>query len=113
MDAIKTWKTRAAQEPPLAAAPSPADAARDSRALAERYDALSTRLEALDLHSSELLPRATRYQKLTREAAHALRDVAQAVERGDADGARRRRVEFDDIAKAEAPLVADINSICR
>jgi hypothetical protein len=50
---------------------------------------------------------------LAREAAKALRDVAEAVEKGDAEGARRRRVEFDDIARGEAPLVADINAVCR
>jgi hypothetical protein len=65
------------------------------------------------LTSSELVPRAQRYQKLSREAARALRDVAEAVEKGDAEGARRRRVEFDDIARGEAPLVADINGVCR
>jgi hypothetical protein len=43
----------------------------------------------------------------------ALRDVAAAMERGDAEAARRRRVEFDDLARAEAPLVADINAVCR
>jgi hypothetical protein len=59
------------------------------------------------------VPRAGRYQKLSREAAGALRDVASAVERGDAEGARTRRVQFEDIARGEAPLVADINSVCR
>lgn len=59
------------------------------------------------------MPRAERYQKLARGAASALRDVAEAVEKGDAEGARKRRVEFDDIARAEAPLVADINGVCR
>jgi hypothetical protein len=71
------------------------------------------RIDALKLTSSELRPRAERYQKLSREAAKALRDVAEAVEKGDAEGARRRRIEFDDIARGEAPLVADINVVCR
>ena len=85
----------------------------DSRVLADRYDDLSQRIDGLHLTSPELLPRAERYQKLARGAAAALRDVAAAVEKGDAEGARRRRVEFDDIARAEAPLVADINDVCR
>jgi len=59
------------------------------------------------------VPRAARYQKLAREAAAALRDVAAAVEKGDAEQARRRRIEFDDIARGEAPLVSDINAVCR
>jgi hypothetical protein len=85
----------------------------DSRALAERYEDLARRIDALKLQSAELSPRAQRYQKLAREAAAALRDVAAAVERRDAEGARKRRVEFDDIARGEAALVADINVVCR
>jgi hypothetical protein len=67
----------------------------------------------LHLESPDLVPRALRYQKLSREAAAALREVADAVGKGDAEGARRRRIQFDDIARGEAPLVADINAICR
>lgn len=81
--------------------------------MAERYDDLAARIDALTLSSPELVPRAERYQKLAKEAARALRDVASAVEQGDAEAARRRRVEFDDIARGEAPLVADINTLCR
>jgi hypothetical protein len=111
--AIKSWKEQAPKPAVSAPAPSPAGASSESRALADRYDALAQRIDDLHLGSSELLPRATRYQKLARAAAAALRDVADAVERGDAEGARRRRVEFDDIAGGEAPLVADINAVCR
>jgi hypothetical protein len=85
----------------------------DSRALAARYEELATRIDALKLESTELVPRAERYQKLSREAAAALRDVAAAVDRGDAEAARKRRGKFDDLARGEAPLVADINAVCR
>lgn len=110
--AIRDWKGQAA---PAASVPlsSPSVASRESRTLAGRYDDLAARIDALHVTSSELLPRAQRYQKLAREAAKALRDVAEAVEKGDGEGARRRRVEFDDIARGEAPLVADINGVCR
>lgn len=112
VEAIKTWKGQAR---PAASVPvtSPSAASIESRSLAERYDDLAVRIDALKLTSSELRPRAERYQKLSREAAKALRDVAEAVEKGDAEGARRRRIEFDDIARGEAPLVADINVVCR
>jgi hypothetical protein len=92
---------------------APSAAPREARMLADRYDDLAKRIDALKLGSDELVPRAARYQKLSREAAAALRDVAAAVEQGDAERARRRRVEFDDIAHGEAPLVADINEVCR
>ncbi|HVY26332.1 MAG TPA: hypothetical protein VHB79_07250 [Polyangiaceae bacterium] len=111
--AIKAWKGQAPATAASAPAPSPSVAWGESRALAERYDDLAQRIDALHLSSPELVPRAERYQKLARGAASALRDVADAVEKGDAEGARKRRVEFDDIARAEAPLVADINGVCR
>jgi hypothetical protein len=111
--AIKTWKGQAPAAAASTPAPSPSAAWVESRALAERYDELAKRIDALHLSSPELVPRAERYQKLARGAASALRDVAEAVEKGDAEGARKRRVEFDDIARAEAPLVADINGVCR
>lgn len=110
--AIEQWRGQA-KPGSLAPAVSPSAASIDARALAERYDDLAKRIDALKLSSDELVPRAQRYQKLSREAAKALRDVATAVEKGDAEGARRRRVEFDDIARGEAPLVADINDVCR
>jgi hypothetical protein len=109
--AIKSWK-----QPKGVSSAAPAvgvAAALDSRTLADRYDELAQSVDALHLKSAELAPRAQRYQKLARGAAAALRDVAAAVEKGDADGARKRRVEFDDIARGEAPLVAEINAVCR
>jgi hypothetical protein len=111
VEAIKLWRGQAPAAASAAASHSAASV--DSRALADRYDDLAKRIDALKLTSPELVPRATRYQKLSREAAAALRDVAAAVEKGDAERARRRRIEFDDIAKDEAPVVADINALCR
>ena len=112
VEAIRAWKGKAPPAAPSAAA-SPAAAAVESLALADRYDDLARRIDGLHLSSSELVPRAVRYQKLSREAAAALRDVAEEVGKGDAEAARKRRVRFDDIARGEAPLVADINAICR
>ena len=111
--AIKTWRGQAPKPAASAPAATPAAASVESLALAERYDDLAQRIDALHLESPDLVPRAQRYQKLSREAAAALREVAAAVGKGDAEGARRRRIQFDDIARGEAPLVADINAICR
>ena len=111
--AIKAWKGQAPATSVSAAAASPSAASVESLALAQRYDDLARRIDALGLTSPELVPRALRYQKLSREAAAALRDVAEAVKKGDAEGARRRRIQFDDIARGETPLVADINGVCR
>jgi hypothetical protein len=115
VEAIKAWKAQAPKAAPSATPlPStPAQASIESLALAERYDDLAIRIDALLLRSPDLVPKAARYQKLSREAAAALREVAAAVAKGDAEGARKRRVQFDDIASGEALLVADINAICR
>jgi uncharacterized coiled-coil DUF342 family protein len=114
VEAIKAWKATAPK--PVASAPAPSttsSASDEAQALAERYDDLARRIDGLHLESAELSPRAARYQKLARESAGALRDVADAVAKGDAEAARKRRVQFDDIARGEAPLVADINTVCR
>lgn len=113
VSAIKTWQAQA-PKPAGSSAPRPASSGpADSRTLAERYEDLAQRIDALKLESTELLPLAARYQKLAREAATALREVAAAVERGDGEAARQRRVQFDDIARGEAPLVVEINAACR
>jgi hypothetical protein len=108
---IKAWQSRSLAAP--SAKPSALSPAAESRILADRYDQLADTIDALHLKSPELVPRAERYQKLAREAAAALRDVADAVERSNPERARQRRVAFDDIARGEGPLVADINGICR
>lgn len=115
VEAIRTWKGQASPKAAASASSptSPAAASVESLALAERYDDLGRRIDALHLTSADLVPRAERYQKLSREASAALRDVAEAVAKGDAEGARKRRIQFDDIARGEAPLVADINALCR
>ena len=113
VETIKAWKGQAPAPVASASALTPSVASVESRALAERYDDLAARIDRLHLTSPDLVPRAIRYQKLARGAAAALRDVAEAVEKGDAEGARRRRVEFDDISRGEAPLVVDINDVCR
>jgi hypothetical protein len=108
---IKTWQAQSTAAP--SAKPAAASPAAESRALAERYDQLATSIDALNLESPELMPRAERYKKLAHEASAALREVADAVEKGDAERARQRRVAFDDIARSEGPLVTDINKVCR
>jgi alpha-beta hydrolase superfamily lysophospholipase len=113
VSAIQSWKAQSPKPVASAPAPSPSAAADESRALAERYDDLAKRIDALALTSPDLTPHAQRYQKLSRAVASALRDVAEAVEKGDAARARQRRVEFDDLSRGETPLVDEINRVCR
>jgi hypothetical protein len=87
-------------------------AARESRALSQRYRKLGTDLGALEVHSEELVPHLERYKKLAEEAALALDGAARALEEKDLEGARRHRLEFDRAAKSEAPLVREINRVC-
>lgn len=111
--AIGAWKGQAPGAPASGAPRTLAAASSESRSLAERYDDLSRRIDGLRIESVELVPRAARYQQLAREAGRALRDVAAAVEKGDGEAARRRRVQFEDLASGEAALVAEINALCR
>jgi hypothetical protein len=111
--ALTDWRSEQAEKRPGAPARGTQAAVTESRVLAQRYDGLSSKISGLGVSSAALAPKADAYAKLAREASRALRDVADAVERGDAETARRRRVEFDDLARGEAGLVASINQLCR
>jgi len=91
----------------------PEATAREARALAERYDKLATDLGALSVKSEELAGDVEAYRKLAVSAATSLRGAATALEQKDWETARKRRVEFDEAARGEAPLVARINAVCR
>jgi hypothetical protein len=86
--------------------------AKDVRATALSYDALSSKLDGLGIQGEELRPRVQRYRNIAKNASQALRAVADALDRSDAETARKKRVEFDDIARGEGPLVDEINRIC-
>lgn len=113
VDAMNEWKTAGAQAAASVPATSTPVAARQARELAERYEKIRSKIEGLGLSSPALVAPVRRYQALSREAAQALRDVARTAESGDAEAARRRRVAFDDIARGESAIVAEINVVCR
>ena len=95
------------------ASSDPKQIASQARATAEHYAELSRTLAALQIQAEELRPRVKRYQDIASDAARTLRDVADSLDRGDLEHARRARVDFDTVAQGEAPLVAEINEICR
>lgn len=96
-----------------ATADGPEATARDARSLADRYDKLATDLGALPVESEELALEVAAYRKLALSAASSLRAAATALESKDWETARKKRVEFDEAARGEAPLVARINAVCR
>lgn len=95
------------------AAHGPEATAREARALADRYDKLATDLRALAVESDELVGEVEAYRKLAISAASSLRAAATALENKDWETARKKRVEFDEAARGEGPLVARINAVCR
>lgn len=108
---VNAWISTVRPVPP--AAGSAEVVAKDARITASRYDKLSLDLSALSIQAEELRPRVARYRTIADKAAEALRAVADALEKSDAETARRKRVEFDDVARGEGPLVEEINSVCR
>lgn len=108
---VSAWLSR--QPPPKTASAEPKELALESRATAQRYRELDRELAALDIKSVDLVHRVQRYREIASQSARALDDAASALDRGDAELARRRRVEFDAIARSEAPLVGEINAQCR
>jgi hypothetical protein len=112
---VKTVNAWLAQ-PDAADAGAPSDPKRiaeQSRRTAEHYVELSRTLAGLHIQSEELAPRVRRYEDIADNAARTLRDVADALDHGDLDQARQKRVEFDTVARGEAPLVKEINGLCR
>jgi len=108
---VSAWLSR--QPPPNPAAVTAAALSEQARLTAQNYETLDRELGALDIQSLELASRVARYRKLARDSAHALSDVGRALSASDLDLARRRRVDFDAIVQAEAPLVAEINRECK
>ncbi|HET7541898.1 MAG TPA: hypothetical protein VFK05_18615 [Polyangiaceae bacterium] len=91
----------------------PKQIAEHARRTAQHYTELSQRLAALHVEGEDLAPRVQRYEQIADSAALALRDVADALDHGDLEKARQKRVEFDTVAQREAPLVKEINGVCR
>ncbi len=108
---VSRWLAK--QPAPNPARVEPKVLAAEARATAKRYENLDHELAALNIKHVDLAPRVLRYRELAANSARALTEVADALERGDAEVARSKRVQFDATARAEAPLVAEINAACR
>ena len=97
-----------------AGAPSgPKQVAEQSRRTAQHYAELSQTLANLHIQGEDLAPRVQSYEDIADNAARTLRDVADALDHGDLEKARQKRVEFDTVARREGPLVKEINGLCR
>jgi hypothetical protein len=91
----------------------PKRVADESRRTAQNYEELSQSLAALHVQNEDLAPRVQRYEDIASSATRTLREVADALDHGDLEKARQKRVEFDTVAQREAPLVKEINGLCR
>lgn len=91
----------------------PKQVAADARRTADHYAELSRTLAGMHIQTEELAPRVKRYEAIADEAARTLREVADALDHGDLEQARKKRVDFDTVGRQEAPLVKEINGICR
>jgi hypothetical protein len=112
---VNAWLARPSTDAAASAAlPSdPKRIAEASRRTAQSYEELSHSLAALHVQSEDLAPRVQRYQDIATSATLTLREVADALDHGDLEKARQKRVAFDTVAQAEAPLVKEINGLCR
>jgi hypothetical protein len=111
---VNAWLEKpAAPSADAGASSDPKQIAAQARRTAQHYAELSQRLAALHVEGEDLAPRVQRYEQIADSAALALRDVADALDHGDLEKARQKRVEFDTVAQREAPLVKEINGICR
>lgn len=91
----------------------PKQIASEARATAQHYADLSRSLAELHVQAEELVPRVKRYEDIADNAARTLREVADSLDRGELEKARQARVGFDTVAQREAPLIQEINAVCR
>ena len=91
----------------------PKQIAEQARRTAQQYAELSQRLAGLHVQGEDLAPLVKRYEQIADSAAQTLREVADALDRGDLEKARQKRVEFDTVAQREPVLVKEINGLCR
>ena len=99
---------------PDAGAPNdPKQVAEQSRRTAQHYTDLSQTLASLHIQTEDLAPRVQSYEQIADSAASTLREVADALDHGDLEKARQKRVEFDTVARREPALVKEINGLCR
>ena len=111
---VNTWLAQPEAVVSDAGAPNdPKRIAEQSRRTAEHYAALSRTLTNLHVQGEDLAPRVQSYEEIADSAARTLREVADALDHGDLEKARQKRVEFDSVARREAPLVKEINGLCR
>jgi len=111
--AVNAWLSGPGAKGAPGTSGEPQQVAREARRTAEHYAELARRLAELHVQSEELSPRVEGYRAIAENADRTLREVADAVDRGDLALARKKRVEFDTVAQREAPLVQEINGICR
>jgi hypothetical protein len=90
----------------------PEQAAREALEHADRYDRLARDLAAIGVQSDELRGDVEKYADLAVRSAASLRAAAHALETRHFEQARQKRVELDQAAKSEGPLVARINATC-
>jgi hypothetical protein len=110
---VNAWLGRAPVAADADPSSDPKRIAEQSRRTAQNYEELSQSLAQLHVQSEDLAPRVRRYEDIANSAARTLREVAAALDHGDLEKARQKRVEFDTVAQREPPLVQEINGLCR
>jgi len=112
---VNAWLTRPEESSAAGAGATsdPKQVAGEARRTAAHYAELAQRLAALHVQSEDLAPRVKRYQDIAETADRTLQEVAEALEHGDLALARKKRVDFDTVAKGEPALVKEINGLCR
>jgi len=110
---VNAWLARPSASGDAGAASDPKRIAEESRRTAQDYEELSKSLAALNVQSEDLAPRVQRYEQIADAATKTLREVAEALDHGDLEKARQKRVEFDTVAQREPALVKEINGLCR
>lgn len=85
----------------------------DMRHLAELYEKLTVKTDAINIRSPELQQLRERYRAMVLEAAKLARKIADSLESKNIEAAMKAHEQFSAVVSREDELVSLVNAFCR
>ncbi len=83
------------------------------REMADAMDRAASDAAQVKLDLPELVELSRRYQKMTKTAAEAARDVASSAEKKETEPMKKAQQRLNDALKEEDPILEQLNQFCR
>ncbi len=85
----------------------------DMRHLAELYEKLAEKTDAISIHSTELRKLREQYRTMVLDAAKLARSIASSLEAKNLEAAMKAHEQFSAVVSREDELVSLVNAFCR